>query len=67
MKLTENEKLLYDSCEEYAKLTILKKMASSVCNTSNIKCEGDNNILELCNRCTYYNPLTDHSVDPIAK
>lgn len=67
MKLTKDEKLLYDSCGEYAKLTIFKKMASPAYDTSNIKCEGDNNILELCNRCPYYNPLTNYAVDPIAK
>lgn len=67
MILTEDEKLLYDSCEEYVKITILKKMASSAYDVSNIKCEGDNNILELCNRCPYYNPLTNYAVDPIAK
>lgn len=67
MILTEDEKLLYNSCGEYVSITILKKMASSAYNTSNIKCEGDNNILELCNRCPYYNPLTNYAVDPIAK
>ena len=67
MKLTEDEKLLYDSCGEYVMITIFKKMAPSECDTSGLMCEGDNNILELCNRCTYYNPLENHSVDPIAK
>ena len=67
MKLTEDEKLLYDSCLEYVKITILKKMISSECDTSGLMCEGDNNILELCNRCPYYNPLTNYAVDPIAK
>lgn len=67
MRLTKDEKLLYDSCLEYVKITMLKKMASPAYDTSNIKCGGDNNILELCNRCTYYNPLTNHEVDPIAK
>ena len=67
MILTEDEKLLYDSCGEYVKITFFKKMASPAYDVSNIKCEGDNNILELCNRCPYYNPLTNYAVDPIAK
>ena len=67
MKLNEDEKLLYDSCGEYVKITIFKKMALSAYDTSGIMCSGDNNILELCNRCPYYNPLTNHAVDPIAK
>ena len=67
MILTEDEKLLYDSCGEYVAITILKKMMLSAYDVSNIKCKGDNNILELCNRCPYYNPLTNSAVDPIAK
>ena len=67
MILTEDEKLLYDSCGEYVMITIFKKMASPECDTSGLTCEGDNNILELCNRCPYYNPLTNCAVDPIAK
>ena len=67
MKLTEDEKLLYDSCGEYVMITIFKKMASPEFDTSGLTCEGDNNIFELCNRCPYYTFLTDHSVDPIAK
>lgn len=67
MKLTEDEKLLYDSCLEYVKITILKKMALPGYDTSGLACEGDNNILELCNRCPYYDPLTNCAVDPIAK
>ena len=67
MKLTKDEQLLYDSCGEYVSITILKKMASPAYDVSNIKCGGDNNILELCNRCTYYNPLTNCTIDPIAK
>ena len=64
MKLTEDEKLLYDSCEEY-----VTRFIATYCihSSTPVMCEGDDNILELCNRCTYYNPLTDHSVDPIAK
>lgn len=67
MRLTKDEKLLYDSCLEYVKITMLKKMASPVYDVSCITCEGDNNILELCNRCPYYNPLTNCEIDPIAK
>ncbi len=67
MKLTKEEKLLYDSCGEYVKITFLKKMAMSKYDTSGIKCEGDKNILELCNRCPYYNPLANCEIDPIAK
>ena len=61
MKLTDDEKLLYDSCEEYVKITILKKMSSSKYDTSNIECAGDDNILELCNRCPFYNPIFPES------
>ena len=67
MKLTEDEKILYDSCEEYVAFTILKKMASPAYDAFNIKCKGDNNILELCNRCPHYDPLANYEIDPIAK
>lgn len=67
MRLTKDEKLLYDSCLEYVKITMLKKMASQAYDTSGLTCVGDDNILELCNRCPYYNPLTNYAVDPIAK
>lgn len=63
MILTEDEKLLYDSCGSYAKRFLLENGIYEV----HINCVGDNNILELCNRCPYYNPLTNYAVDPIAK
>ena len=56
MKLTEDEKLLYDSCGDFVKRFLLETGMHEIC----INCGGDNNILELCNRCPYYNPLTDH-------
>ena len=63
MILTEDEKLLYDSCGSYAKRFLLENGIYEV----HINCVGDNNILELCNRCPYYDPLTNRAVDPIAK
>ena len=58
MILTEDEKLLYDSCGDFVKRFL---------HENRINCVGDNNVLELCNRCPYYNPLTNYEVDPIAK
>ena len=58
MKLTENEKMLYDSCGDFVKIFLLETGMHEIC----INCGGDNNILELCNRCPYYNPLTDHEI-----
>ena len=55
MKLTEDEKLLYDSCGDFVKRFLLEKRMHKNC----INCIGDNNILELCTRCPYYNPFTD--------
>lgn len=63
MILTEDEKLLYDSCGSYAKRLLLENGIYKV----HINCVGDNNILELCNRCPYYDPLTNCEIDPIAK
>lgn len=63
MILTEDEKVLYDSCGSYAKRFLLENGIYEI----HIDCVGDDNILELCNRCPYYTLLTDHSVDPIAK
>ena len=63
MKLTEDEKLLYDSCGDFVKRFLLENRMHEKC----INCVGDNNILELCNRCPYYSPLTNYEVDPIAK
>ena len=56
MKLTEDEKLLYDSCEGYIKRFIIEcgLIDAYIC------CTGDDNALELCNRCPYYNPLTKY-------
>ena len=63
MKLTEDEKLLYDSCGDFVKIFLLENGMHEIC----INCGGDNNILELCNRCPYYSPLTNYEVYPIAK
>ena len=63
MKLTEDEKLLYDSCGDFVKIFLFENGMHKNC----VNCGGDNNILELCNRCPYYNPLTNYEVDPIAK
>lgn len=58
MKLTEDEKLLYDSCGDFVKIFLHK---------NRINCVGDNSILELCNRCPYYSPLTNCEINLIAK
>ena len=63
MILTEDEKLLYDSCGDFVKRFLLENGIYEI----HINCVGDDNILELCNRCPYYNPLTNYEVDPIAK
>lgn len=52
MKLRKNEKLLYDSCDIYAEYYIKYPRLTSFF----ISCGGDENILELCNRCPLYKP-----------
>lgn len=49
-----DHKLLYDSCEEYVKRFLKEKY-----NLGDLlpSCFGDENILELCNRCPYFKIL----------
>lgn len=49
-----NEKVLYDSCDIYARQTIENKYNFDPMHP--FACSGDKNILELCNRCPYFNP-----------
>lgn len=63
--LSKNEKLLYDSCEDFAKMYIGMIMYKhKMVNLQmlypffpNGLCLGDDNIIELCNRCPFYTPL----------
>lgn len=63
--LSENEKLLYDSCEDFAKMytgmAMYKHKAVPKQLIVNLQthgpCLGDDNIIELCNRCPFYTPL----------
>lgn len=56
--LSENEKLLYDSCEDFAKMyTGMMMYKHKMVNLQNGFCLGDDNIIELCNRCPFYTPL----------
>lgn len=56
--LSENEKLLYDSCEDFAKMyTGMMMYKHEMVNLQNEFCLGDDNIIELCNRCPFYTPL----------
>lgn len=52
MKLTEDQKLLYDSCDIYAEYFVKYPRLTSFF----VSCSGDNNIPELCNRCPLYKP-----------
>ena len=53
-----DHKLLYDSCEEYVKRFLKEKY-----NLGDLlhSCFGDENILELCNRCPYFKILENNS------
>lgn len=63
--LSENEKLLYDSCEDFAKMytgmmMYKHKMVNfqmQYADFPNGLCLGDDNIIELCNRCPFYMSL----------
>lgn len=59
--LSEEDKLLYDSCKTFAETYVNVKLAMSIPGTNNgrfpfedIACFGDDNIQELCNRCPLY-------------
>lgn len=56
--LTENEKVLYDSCKDFAKIYLFLSLNDYEILTSkkHIYCEGNDFIQELCNRCPYYKP-----------
>lgn len=58
MRLTDTEKLLYDSCEDFAKCYISNRGDIIV---EDNECGGNQNILELCNRCPLYIPDYENS------
>ena len=60
MKDFFNHQLLYDSCDIYVKHYINEKYKLGKLLPS---CFGDENILELCNRCLYFKVETEQSQD----
>lgn len=62
--LTDNEKLLYDSCADFAGISTFLLLNSGFNRGEKIIfCKGNDNILELCNRCPFYNPNFPESQD----
>lgn len=56
--LTDDEKLLYDSCDDFAKLYVFLKVRKHNAKQI-IYCEGDKNVPELCVRCPYHTEFID--------
>lgn len=59
-----DHKLLYDSCEGYVKHYFHEKYYFG---TPLPSCFGDENILELCNRCPYFKVLSAYNEEKSQK
>lgn len=74
--LSEEDKLLYDSCETFAETYVKMKISANIHITNygkspflflfkDFMCFGDSNIQELCNRCPLY--ITKESYKDLIK
>lgn len=60
--LTDDEKLLYDSCADFAGISTFLLLNSGFNRGEKIIfCRGNEDITELCNRCPYYSPHVPNS------
>lgn len=59
-----DHKLLYDSCDGYVKRFLREKYRLGDLLPS---CFGDENILELCNRCPYFKVLSAYNEEKSQK
>ena len=53
--LTDNQKVLYDSCADFAGITTFLLLNSGFNKSEKVvSCNGNEDLLELCNRCPFY-------------